>query len=140
MESCAPIAGLYWFPVRSNSIRNLSCSAVDPPIGAQDSNQLPENWRPGNKESGNEQSIYKKLLTGFPASGPKKIRQTALAGRSVPLVQISVPQVQLHPRTPLKKTHAVTLYISRTLYLSNKTICSLPQSRETIPLRNTAPL
>jgi hypothetical protein len=55
MESCAPMIGLYWFPVRSNSIRNLPCSAVDPPIGAQDSNQLSENWHPGNKESGNEQ-------------------------------------------------------------------------------------
>jgi hypothetical protein len=65
MESCAPMTGLYWFPVRSNSIRKLPCSAVDSPIGAQDSNQLSENWRPGNKESGNEQSIYKKLLTGF---------------------------------------------------------------------------
>jgi hypothetical protein len=65
MESCAPITGLYWFPERSNSIRNLPCSAVDPPIGAQDSNQLSENWHPGNKESGNEQSIYKKLVTGY---------------------------------------------------------------------------
>jgi hypothetical protein len=65
MDSCAPMTGLYWFPVRSNSIRNLPCSAVDPPIGAQDSNPLSENWRPGNQESGNEQSIYKKLLTAF---------------------------------------------------------------------------
>jgi hypothetical protein len=65
MESCAPMAGLYWFPVRSNSISNIHFSAVDCPIGAQDSNQLSENWRPGNLESGNEHSIYKKLLTGF---------------------------------------------------------------------------
>jgi hypothetical protein len=65
MESCAPMTGLYWFPVRSKSIRILPCSAVDSPIGAQDSNQLSENWRPENMESGNEQSIYKKLITGF---------------------------------------------------------------------------
>jgi hypothetical protein len=35
------------------------------PIGAQDSNQLSDNWRPGNQESGNENSMYMKLLTGF---------------------------------------------------------------------------
>jgi hypothetical protein len=40
-------------------------SAVDPPIGAQDSNQMPDNWRPGNLESGNERSLYMKLLAGF---------------------------------------------------------------------------
>jgi hypothetical protein len=68
MESCAPITGLYWFPVRSNSIRNMHFSAVDPPIGVQDSNQLSDDWRPGNLESGNEQSIYMKLLTGFQIS------------------------------------------------------------------------
>jgi hypothetical protein len=44
-------------------IRDANC--LDPPIGAQDSNQLSENWRPGNQGSGNEQSIYMKLLTGF---------------------------------------------------------------------------
>jgi hypothetical protein len=65
LESCAPMTGLYWFPVRSNSIQNMPCSAVDPPIGAQDSNQLSESWRSGFKESGNEQSIYKKLITGY---------------------------------------------------------------------------
>jgi hypothetical protein len=52
------MTGFFWFPVRSKSIRNLPCSAEDPPIGAQDSNQLSENWHPGNQESGNEQSIY----------------------------------------------------------------------------------
>jgi hypothetical protein len=40
-------------------------SAVDPPIGVQDSNQLSDNWRPGNQESGNELSKYMKLLTGY---------------------------------------------------------------------------
>jgi hypothetical protein len=62
MESCAPMTGLYWFPVRSNSIQNLSCSAAlalripiyCPKIGAQET-----------KESGNEQSIYNKLITGY---------------------------------------------------------------------------
>jgi hypothetical protein len=65
MESSAPITGICWFPVRSNSIGKMHFSAVDPPIGAQDSNQLSDNWRPGNQESGNEHSIYMKLLTGF---------------------------------------------------------------------------
>jgi hypothetical protein len=54
MESCAPMTGLYWFLVKSNSISEMPFSAVDPPIGAQDSNQLSKNWRPGNNESGNE--------------------------------------------------------------------------------------
>jgi hypothetical protein len=65
MESCAPITGLYWFPVRSNSTRSMHFSAVDSPIGAQDSNQVPYNWRPGKLESGNERSLYMKLLAGF---------------------------------------------------------------------------
>jgi hypothetical protein len=56
MESCAPMTGLYWFPVRSNSIQNMHLSAVDPLIGAQDSNQLSDNWHPRNQE----QSIYMK--------------------------------------------------------------------------------
>jgi hypothetical protein len=59
------MTGLYWFPVRSNRIRNMHFSALDPLIGAQDSNHLSENWRAGNLESGNERSIYKKLLAGF---------------------------------------------------------------------------
>jgi hypothetical protein len=65
MESCAPMRGLNWFPVRSISIRSKHFSAVDPLIGAQDSNQLADNWHAGNQESGNERSIYKKLLAGF---------------------------------------------------------------------------
>jgi hypothetical protein len=65
MESCAPMTGLYWFPVRSNSISNIHFSAADPLIGVQDYNQLSNNWRAGNQESGNERSIYKKLLAGF---------------------------------------------------------------------------
>jgi hypothetical protein len=65
MEFCAPMRGLNWFPVRSNSIRGKHFSAVDPLFGAQDSSQLADNWRAGNQESGNEHSIYKKLLAGF---------------------------------------------------------------------------
>jgi hypothetical protein len=65
MESCAPMISLYWFPVRSNGMRNNHLSAVDPLIGAQDSNHVSNNWRAGNQESGNERSIYKKLLAGF---------------------------------------------------------------------------
>jgi hypothetical protein len=65
MEFCAPMRGLYWYPVRSNSICNMLFSAVYPPIGAQDSNQAPDNWRPGNQESGNERSVNMKLLAGF---------------------------------------------------------------------------
>jgi hypothetical protein len=59
------MTGLYWCPVRSNSIRTMHFSAVDPPIGAQDSNQVPENWRPRNQESGSEHSVLMKLLAGF---------------------------------------------------------------------------
>jgi hypothetical protein len=52
--------------VRNNSVRSIHFSAVDPLIGAQDSNQLSDNWRAGNQESGNERSVlYKKLLAGF---------------------------------------------------------------------------
>jgi hypothetical protein len=65
MESCAPMRGLNWFPVRSNSICSKHFSAVDPLIGAQDSNQFADNWRAGNQESGNELSEYKKLLAGY---------------------------------------------------------------------------
>jgi hypothetical protein len=65
MESCTPMKGLYWYPVRSNSIHNMLFSAEDPPIGAQDSNHMPENWRPGNQESGNERSVNMKLLAGY---------------------------------------------------------------------------
>jgi hypothetical protein len=65
LESCAPMRGRHWYPVRSNSIRNIIFSAVDPPICAQDSNQVPDNWRPGNQESGNERSVNMKLLAGF---------------------------------------------------------------------------
>jgi hypothetical protein len=59
------MTGLNWFSVRSNSIPSIHFSAVDPLIGAQDSNQLSDNWRAGNQESGNERSVYKKLLAGF---------------------------------------------------------------------------
>jgi hypothetical protein len=65
MESCAPMTGLYWYPVSSNSIRNMLFSAEDIPIGAQDSNQMPDNWRTGNQESGNERSVNMKLLAGY---------------------------------------------------------------------------
>jgi hypothetical protein len=65
MESCAPITGLYWFPVRSNSISKMPFSAVDSPFGAQDTSQLSENWRPGFQECGNEPHLYTELLTGF---------------------------------------------------------------------------
>jgi hypothetical protein len=40
----------------------IDCSLPDSGFPGR---QLSENWRPGNQESGNEQSIYKKLLTGF---------------------------------------------------------------------------
>jgi hypothetical protein len=57
--------GLQWYPVRSNSISNMLFSAVDPSIGAQDSNEVPYNWRTGNQESDNERSVNMKLLEGF---------------------------------------------------------------------------
>jgi hypothetical protein len=42
------------------------------PVGAQDSNQLSTSWRSGYKESGNEQSIHKKLITGYPIWNPAR--------------------------------------------------------------------
>jgi hypothetical protein len=65
MESCAPMTGLQWYPVRSNSISNMLFSVVDPSIGAQDTNEVPDNWRTGNQESGNEHSVNMKLLAGY---------------------------------------------------------------------------
>jgi hypothetical protein len=65
MESCAPMTGLYWCPVKSNSISKMPFSAVDLPIGAQDSNQMSKNLRQGFQECGNEPHVYTELLTGF---------------------------------------------------------------------------
>jgi hypothetical protein len=61
--------------VRSNSIRNMLFSVVDSPVGAQDSNQMPDNWHPGNQESGNERSVNMKFHAGIGIlQGPKSIQ------------------------------------------------------------------
>jgi hypothetical protein len=78
---------------------------------------------------------YRKCKLAY-REAPQKIRQPALAGHTVPLVQISVPQVQISvPQvqfTPARHVHPVTRRVK--VYQFNKTICILPQSRETIPL------
>jgi hypothetical protein len=59
ISSEAPIVELNWHPVRSNSTQNIPYSAVEPPIGIQDTSHMTKDWRSVHQDSKNVLSIHK---------------------------------------------------------------------------------
>jgi hypothetical protein len=65
MSSEAPITGLHWYLERSNRTQNIPYSALEPPIGAQDTRYMSEDWRSERQAFDNELSLYIELFPGF---------------------------------------------------------------------------
>jgi hypothetical protein len=137
MSSEAPITGLHWYPRRSNRTQNLAYSVVEPPIGAQDTRHMSEDWRSWRQAFNNELSLYIELLPRFQIG----VRRGARARIHSQFESLGF--VGKYDQSPTNIVNSWTLKYEGADFLQNPRIFSLqngPRMRAKMPLNENLPM